>query len=74
MKQASVPTNTTEHATFAHGTATELATSGKDPQLDRMFQEACPSAPPKKELHALGRYPKIYKQPASKMEKESQNY
>ena len=76
MKQGSVPTNTTEHATFAHGTATELATSGKDLQLDRMFQEACSSAPPKmqnllQELHALGRYPKRYKQPARKMEKES---
>ena len=76
MKQGSVRTNTTEHATFANGTATELATSGKDPQLERMFQEACSSAPPKmqsllQELHALGRYPKRYKQPASKMEKES---
>ena len=76
MKQGSVRTNTTEHATFANGTATELATSGKDPQLERMLQEACSSVPPKmqsllQELHALGRYPKRYKQPASKMEKES---
>ena len=57
-------------------TATELATSGKNPQLETMFQEACSSLPPKmlsllQELHALGRYPKRYKQPASKMEKES---
>ena len=85
MKQGSVRTNATGHAAFASGTATELATSGnatehatsgKDPQLERMFQEACSSAPPKmqsllQELHALGRYPKRYKQPASKMEKES---
>ena len=76
MKQGSVRTNATEHATSAHGTATELATSGKNPQLERMFQEACSSLPPKmqsllQELHALGRYPKRYKQPASKMEKES---
>ena len=76
MKQGSVPTKTTEHATFAHGTATELATSGKDLQLERMFQETCSSAPPKmqnllQELHALGRYPKRHKQLASKMEKES---
>ena len=76
MKQGSVRTNATENATSAHGTATELATSGKNPQLETMFQEACSSLPPKmlsllQELHALGRYPKRYKQPASKMEKES---
>ena len=47
MKQGSVCTNATEHATSAHGTATELATSGKNPQLERMFQEACSSSPPK---------------------------
>ena len=47
MKQGSVRTNATEHATSAHGTATELATSGKNPQLETMFQEACSSLPPK---------------------------
>ena len=88
MKQGSVRTNATENATSAHGTATELATSGKNlqletmfqdgknPQLETMFQAACSSLPPKmlsllQELHALGRYPKRYKQPANEMEKES---
>ena len=80
MKQGSLRTNATEHAACASGTAiehatssnaTEHATSGEDPQLERMFQEACSSAPPKmqsllQELHALGRYPNRYKQPASK--------
>ena len=53
------------------------STSGaKDLRLEKMFQEACSNAPPKmqnllQELHALGRYPTRYKQPANKMEKDS---
>ena len=62
MKQGSIPSNITEHATFVHGTATELAINGKDPQLERMFQDACSSAPPKmqsllQQLRALERCP-----------------
>ena len=64
---------------LSKSTATEHAnsTSGaKDPRLEKMFQEACSNAPPKmqsllQELHALGRYPTRYKQPANKMEKDS---
>ena len=71
--------NATEHAAFASGTATEHASStsgAKDPRLEKMFQEACSNAPPKmhslfQELHALGRYPNRYKQPANKIEKDS---
>ena len=66
-------------AAFASGAATEHASStsgAKDPRLEKLFQEACSNAPPSlqsllQELHALGRYPSRYKQPANKMEKDS---
>jgi len=66
----------TEQAAFVGGTATEHATSGKDPHLEKMFQEACSNAPRNmeillQELHALGRYPNRYKQPAGEVEKDS---
>ena len=55
---------------------TEHATSGEDPHLEKMFQEACSNAPRNmeillQELHALGRYPNRYKQPAGEVEKDS---
>ena len=67
----------------ASGTAAEHATDGalsasgaKAPHLDKMYLEASVNAPPKmqsllQELHAMGRYPKRYKPPANKMEKDS---
>ena len=67
----------------ASGTAAEHATDGalsasgaKAPHLDKMYLEASVNAPPKmqsliQELHAMGRYPNRYKQPANKMEKDS---
>ena len=44
--------------------------------MERMYLEASSNAPPKmqsllQELHAMGRYPSRYKQPANKMEKDS---
>ena len=68
-----------EHAASASGSATEHAsfkTGAKDPCLEKLFQGACADAPPKvqsvlQQLHALGQYPKRYKQPANKMEKDS---
>ena len=39
MKQGSVRTNATEHATSAHGTATELATSGPSPFYETKLKE-----------------------------------
>ena len=39
MKQGSVCTNATEHATSAHGTATELATSGPSPFYETKLKE-----------------------------------
>ena len=60
-------------------TATEHASStsgAKDPRLENMFQEACANAPPKihcllREVSALGHYPKRYKQPQNKEERDS---
>jgi len=74
-----------EHAASAadvkdsRGPATDgaLSASGaKDPHLEKMYLEASSNAPPKmqsllQELHAMGRYPNRYKQPANKMEKDS---
>ena len=61
------------------GNATEHAASAadiKDSRLEQMYLEACSNAPSKiqsllQELHALGRYPNRYKQPANKMETDS---
>ena len=69
----------TEHASSSKSTATEHAgsTSGaKDPRLETMFQEACANAPLKircllQEVSALGHYPKRYKQPQNKEERDS---
>ena len=69
----------TEHASSSKSTATEHAgsTSGaKDPRLENIFQEACANAPPKircllQEVSALGHYPKRYKQPQNKEERDS---
>ena len=68
-----------QHGVNAQAAATEPASStsgAKDPRLEKMFQEACSNAPQKmqsllQELHALGRYPNRYKQPANKMEKDA---
>ena len=69
----------TEHASSSKSTATEHAgsTSGaKDPRLENMFQEACANVPLKircllQEVSALGHYPKRYKQPQNKDERDS---
>ena len=69
----------TEHASSSKSIATEHAgsTSGaKDPRLENIFQEACANAPPKircllQEVSALGHYPKRYKQPQNKEERDS---
>ena len=68
-----------EHASSSKSTATEHAGStsdAKDPRLENMFQEACANAPPKircllQEVSALGHYPKRYKQPQNKDERDS---
>ena len=59
--------------------ATERALSAsgaKDPRLEKMYLEACSSAPPKiqsllQELHSLERYPKRYNKPANQMERDA---
>ena len=60
-------------------TAAEHASStsgAKDPRLENMFQEAFANAPSKircllQEVSALGHYPKRYKQPQNKDERDS---
>ena len=74
----------TEHAT--RGTATEHAAlgpeikdsrgPGKDVRFETMFRKACSKAPPNverllQEVKTLGHYPQRYKQPTTKVERES---
>ena len=55
----------------------DSSTSGaKDSRLENIFQEACANASPKicgllQEVSALGHYPKRYKQPQNKEERDS---
>ena len=71
LKDAEVPAAST--ATQQHSSSTSGA---KDFRLENMFQEACANAPPKircllQEVSALGHYPKRYKQPQNKEERDS---
>ena len=69
----------TEHASSSKSSVAEHAgsTSGaKDSRLENIFQEACANASPKicgllQEVSALGHYPKRYKQPQNKEERDS---
>ena len=76
----------TEHATS--GTATEHVglgreikdsqSSGKDVRFETMFRKACSKAPPHverllQEVKTLGHYPQRYKQPTTKVERDSDN-
>ena len=69
----------TEDASSSKSSVTEHAGSSsgaKDSRLENTFQEACANAPPKiccllQEVSALGHYPKRYKQPQNKEERDS---